>query len=329
MAERPNQNWFQRFVDSYGPKFRIDINNPQMGENGAEVYSMYGVTENGEVSLVGLSEGGMYHIYNDHSIEIVAGQKSKSTGIDIQITGKNGDICITAEKSGKVKIRASQIILDADKDIILNAGKNVTINAGQKFSVKANEIWADGLLGNLTPKKTTFGQRVFKGTFVGSDVLDAVFSSTEPKGECEDTDENSGNSSDTKVQEKKETDTLNEKKTDTTTGTTTGTNTTGTTGTTTGTTSTTTGTTTTATTRPVNPTPPTSSRSVSSPDVRRTNEAIAAVGGTRSGGYIQVDNSKLTPSGKVNKYGNPLYESPGNIPGYTWNGRSYKDNSLE
>lgn len=213
MAERPNQNWFQRFVDSYGPKFRIDINNPQMGENGAEVYSMYGVTENGEVSLVGLSEGGMYHIYNDHSIEIVAGQKSKSTGIDIQITGKNGDICITAEKGGKVKIRASQIILDADKDIVLNAGKNVTINAGQKFSVKANEIWADGLLGNLTPKQTTFGQRVFKGTFVGSDILDAVFSSTEPKGECEDSDENSGNTSDTAVQQKQEDDLLSDKNT--------------------------------------------------------------------------------------------------------------------
>lgn len=204
MATRPNENWYQRFVESYGPKFRIDISNPQMGENGSEVYSMYGVTNDGEVSLVGLSEGGMYHIYNDQSIEIVAGQKASSTGVDILITGKNGDVWITAEKSGKVKIRASQVIIDADKDIIMNAGRNVSINAGQKFTLNSNEIWADGLLGNLTPKETTFGQRVFEGSFVGTDIVDAVFSSTKPKGDCQDSDENSGNSSDTAQQDRLE-----------------------------------------------------------------------------------------------------------------------------
>ena len=209
MATRPNENWFQRFVESYGPKFRIDIGNPQMGESGTEVYNMYGVTNEGEVSLVGLSENGMYHIYNDQSIEIVAGQKAASTGVDIYITGKNGDIWITAEKNGKVRIRASQIVLDADKDLTLNAGNNLTINAGQKISIKANEVWTDGLLGNAVPKETSFGQRVFKGTFVGQDVIDKAFSSTEPKGECEDTDQGSGNSSDTAVQQKQETETIN------------------------------------------------------------------------------------------------------------------------
>jgi len=44
MAERQNQNWYQRFVESYGPNFRIDINNPQMGYGGTNVYDIYGVT---------------------------------------------------------------------------------------------------------------------------------------------------------------------------------------------------------------------------------------------------------------------------------------------
>ena len=34
MAERPNQNHEQRDILSLGPKFRIDTNNPQMGERG-------------------------------------------------------------------------------------------------------------------------------------------------------------------------------------------------------------------------------------------------------------------------------------------------------
>ena len=152
MTTRPNENWFERFVQSYGPKFRIDIGNPQMGESGSEVYNMYGVTNDGEVSMMGLSQNGMYHIYNDESIEIVAGQKASSTGIDIKIIGRNGDVCITAEKNGQVRIRASKIVLDADKDLTLNAGNNITINAGQKISVTANEVWTDGLLGNAVPK---------------------------------------------------------------------------------------------------------------------------------------------------------------------------------
>ena len=32
MAERENQNWERRVIDSFGPKYSIDVNNPQMGE---------------------------------------------------------------------------------------------------------------------------------------------------------------------------------------------------------------------------------------------------------------------------------------------------------
>ena len=107
MAERPisNQNWQGRSFQSFGPKFRLDMNNPQMGLNGTDVYSLYGVTNNKDVCVHGLTEGGMHHIYNDQSIEIIAGQKSKGTGVDILICGKNGDVCITAEKNGKIRTR--------------------------------------------------------------------------------------------------------------------------------------------------------------------------------------------------------------------------------
>ena len=46
MSERPfdKQNWQNRSVQSFGPKFRIDMGNPQMGLNGTEVYNIYAVT---------------------------------------------------------------------------------------------------------------------------------------------------------------------------------------------------------------------------------------------------------------------------------------------
>lgn len=140
-----------------------------MGLNGSDVYNLYAVTDNKDVSLVGMSEGGIFHIYNDQSIEIIAGQKSKSTGVDIIITGKNGDICITAEKNGQVRIRASKVVLDADEDLEINAGNDVKVKAGGRFIVQSNEASCDALTGNLAPKGSTFGDIVFSGTYVGAD----------------------------------------------------------------------------------------------------------------------------------------------------------------
>lgn len=178
MAERPfdKQNWQGRSLTSFGPKFRIDMNNPQMGCNGTEVYNLYAVTNNNDVCLTGLTEGGNYRLYNDRSIEIIAGQKSESNGVDIIISGRNGDVCITAEKNGRVRIRAQNIMIDADEDVDIKAGRNITLDSGSgRILLKANKADCDALTGNLVPKNTNWGAQVFAGTFVGSDVLDVAF----------------------------------------------------------------------------------------------------------------------------------------------------------
>ena len=50
------QNWAARDIDSRGPKFRIDTNNPQMGSDGANVYLMYAVTDNKETQFQALCQ---------------------------------------------------------------------------------------------------------------------------------------------------------------------------------------------------------------------------------------------------------------------------------
>jgi hypothetical protein len=179
MAERPfdKQNWQNRSLTSFGSKFRIDMNNPQMGLNGTDVYNLYAVTNNNDVCLTGLTEGGTYHIYNDRSIEIVAGQKSESNGVDIIITGRNGDVCITAEKNGRVRIRAQNIMLDADEDVDIKAGRNITLDSGSgRVLLKGNKLDASGLTGNLIPEGTSFGELVFANTYVGIDIIRSAFS---------------------------------------------------------------------------------------------------------------------------------------------------------
>lgn len=178
MAQRPFelQNWQGRNFSSFGPKFRLDMCNPQMGLNGTDVYNLYAVTDNKNVCINGLSEGGVYKIYNDGPIEMVAGQKSPSTGVDIVIVGKGGDITITAEKNGKVRIRASKITIDADENLDLVAGKDINVKAGGKFNIRANIANCDALEGNLAPQATTFGGITFAGTYVDSNIVSSTFS---------------------------------------------------------------------------------------------------------------------------------------------------------
>jgi hypothetical protein len=178
MAERPfdKQNWQGRSITSFGPKFRLDMNNPQMGCNGTDVYNLYGVTNNNDVQVTGLTEGGSYRIYNDRPIEIIAGQKSESNGVDIIISGRNGDVCITAEKNGRVRIRAQNIMIDADEDVDIKAGRNIILESGSgRVLIKANKADCDSLDGNLAPKGTSFGEIVFAGTYVGSDIITQTF----------------------------------------------------------------------------------------------------------------------------------------------------------
>lgn len=171
MAE---QNWERRQFVSYSPNFRIDVNNPSMGYNGADVYNLYANTDSGDVSLVGMTQGGMFHIYNDRCIEIVGGQKSEETGVDIKITGKNGDIWITAQKNGQVRIRGANVVIDADENLTLQAGNNIKIKAGNKIEQEGSIINTECKEGNAANPIDSFMGKCFGGSYVEDQALELV-----------------------------------------------------------------------------------------------------------------------------------------------------------
>lgn len=173
MPERKNQNWEARDICSFGPKFRLDINNPQMGGDGTDVYMLYGVTDNKDVCIAGLTEGGTYKIYNDRSVELIGGIKGTEGGVDIIISGMNGDVTITAMKNGAVRIKGANIMIHADEDVDIKAGRNITMSSGSgRILQKGNKIDAVALAGNVIESTTgSFVSRVFDGSFVGVDFL--------------------------------------------------------------------------------------------------------------------------------------------------------------
>ena len=160
-----SNNWENRQYINLGPKFRIESNNPQVGFHGPGVYDIYGNNDQGDVSLMGMTEGGTFRLYNDKSIEIIGGQNCERGGVDICITGMKGSILITAMENGDVRILGNNIVMEAKTDITFKAGANVLFDVGDKFDIKAKEAYCDAphsygpdCIATETNKKTFLNQ---------------------------------------------------------------------------------------------------------------------------------------------------------------------------
>ena len=87
------------------------------------------------------------------------------------IRDRNGDVWITAQQNGEVKIRGKKIVVEADEDMDLVAGNNVTIKAGNRILLKSNVADCDALRGNLAPRDVTFLGQVYGGSKLGIDKI--------------------------------------------------------------------------------------------------------------------------------------------------------------
>ncbi len=159
MAEAPNKNWQIRQYDQFSPWFTIDTGNPQMGSDGSTVYGFYGYSPYGDKSIIRMSGTGVMNIYNDQRIEMIAGQNADNPSVDIIITGKSGDVWITAEENGKIKIKGKSIYLDAADDISMVAGGSILIKAENRIDLVSMIMHrAKAWLGNLAPYKGWMGK---------------------------------------------------------------------------------------------------------------------------------------------------------------------------
>jgi hypothetical protein len=189
MAERPQsgkeQNWEERFFETWGPNFRIDAGNPQMGLSGEHVYSIYGVTNEKDQSTIGLDQSGLFSITNDRDIQITAGRKNELEGIDIAMTTFDGDIALTCLKNGSVRLKGRNIVLDALEDIDIIAGRNITITAGSTLKLKGMKVQLDpsSMMGNIVETVLgSFGSQIFgslpTAASIGLDLIGGTFGGT-------------------------------------------------------------------------------------------------------------------------------------------------------
>ena len=175
MSERSQdlQNWAARDQESYGPHFRIDTGNPEYGFGGGTIYSFI-AEKNKQSSYLGMTEDGQYNLMNDECISITGGV-TKNGGACVNIIGKNGDVTITAMRNGDVKIKGKNIIVDADDSLKLESKKNVVIKGSNSIFLDTPTLNTNAMNGNLAPRDVTFGGLVFRGSKVGSGVINKAF----------------------------------------------------------------------------------------------------------------------------------------------------------
>ena len=78
-------------------------------------------------------------------------------------------------KRGDVKIKGSNIIIDADENIDILSKKNVKITGKQSIFFDTPNLGTNALYNNLAPRDVTFGGLAFRGTQVGLDKIEAAF----------------------------------------------------------------------------------------------------------------------------------------------------------
>ena len=133
-----NQNWQKRQYDSFGPHFRIETANPELGVAGNIAYNLYGYSDSKDVSNLGMMGDGQFQIFADQCITIAGGANVDGGGLCVNIVGTKGDVAISAEKNGDVRIKGRNIFLDASENIELTTGGKIELDSAELLATTQN-----------------------------------------------------------------------------------------------------------------------------------------------------------------------------------------------
>ena len=174
MATRPEdlQNWSLWDFDEK-PNFKFQTGNPTYGYGGGTVFSQQ-MEQNNQTGYWGMTEDGQMNLFNDDTITI-SGGNTKEGGDCINIVGANGSVNITAMENGDIKIKGTNIIIDAEQNINIMSKKNVTISGKSSIFFDTPNLATNAMTGNLAPRDVTFGGLVFRGTKVGQGAISDAF----------------------------------------------------------------------------------------------------------------------------------------------------------
>ena len=81
---------------------------------------------------------GQFQIFADQCITIAGGANVDGGGLCINIVGTRGDVAISAEGEGDIRIKGRNIFLDAEENIELTTGGKVDIDSAELIATTQN-----------------------------------------------------------------------------------------------------------------------------------------------------------------------------------------------
>lgn len=159
------------------PTCRVVTSNPIVGFGGGMVGQVL-LQENGHTIHHGFTQDGQYNVNSDGVYTLAVGGNVDS-GTSLNLIASKGNACMTAN-NGDVMIRGRKVIIDACSELIFNCGGNVLFQGkdnGNSNSIRFNtfNLSTNAELGNLVPRKVTFGGQVFANTAVGGLAQQSAF----------------------------------------------------------------------------------------------------------------------------------------------------------
>ena len=170
------KNWARSGFD-IGPTCRFVTSNPVVGFGGGMVGQVL-LEENDHTIHHGFTQDGQYNVNSDGVYTLSVGGKVDS-GPSLNLIANSGNACMTAN-NGDVMIRGRKVIIDACSQLIFNCGGDVLFQGkdnGNSNSIRFNtfNLSTNAELGNLVPRKVTFGGQVYANTAVGGLAQQSAF----------------------------------------------------------------------------------------------------------------------------------------------------------
>ena len=170
MAER-KKNWDLKFWKSFGPNFKLWVNNPEMGTGGTDVFRFFGKTNQDKKMSLGMDESGRVEINADVSIDIIGGEHNTDKGTDIFVHSRRGNVTLHADRNGSIVIKGQNVRIKAGYDMEIGAGHDIKMTATNEISMKAKCIKSKGKCGNGLPMAEQWIAKATAGSFIGADKL--------------------------------------------------------------------------------------------------------------------------------------------------------------
>ena len=170
MAER-KKNWDLKFWKSFGPNFKLWVNNPEMGTGGEDVFRFFGKTKQDKKMSLGMDQSGRVEINSDVSVDIIAGEHNTDKGTDIFVHARRGNVTLHADRNGHIIIKGQNVRIKAGYDMEIGAGHDIKMTATNEISMRAKCIKSKGKCGNGLPMAEQWIAKATAGSFIGADKL--------------------------------------------------------------------------------------------------------------------------------------------------------------